>query len=290
MVEMNLMSRVTCGLLVLALGCSISFRDDSSAPRSETDEPGFAAESTASASAEVSTTELAATPAENSPPTEPRIAATQSAEPSVDLLARAADDQETRPESPPQEAVPAAETPTPEAGIVSGDEPSAPAGVAERTSAPTGPRQIVRPPEVSAPRGRPSMITSARSSRPNSRHELSFDDIKFEMEKGAPYDPELLTDKIRSYEGKKIRIRGYILPGFQERGITEFVLVRDNMECCFGPGAALYDCILVQMAPGKTTSYSYRPIAVEGVFEIETFEGPDGYPLAIYRIQATLAR
>ena len=66
-----------------------------------------------------------------------------------------------------------------------------------------------------------------------------------------------------------IRIRGYILPSFQQSGLTQFVLVRDNMECCFGPGAALFDCIVVQMAEGKTAEYTIRPVAVEGEFRFE---------------------
>ena len=119
----------------------------------------------------------------------------------------------------------------------------------------------------------------------NVRLDLTFDDIKFDMEKGAPWDRKLLTDQINQLASRKIRIRGYILPGFQERGITQFVLVRDNMECCFGPGAALYDCILVTMKSGKSTDYTVRPVTVDGEFEIEPFEGPDGYPLAIYRMQ-----
>ena len=135
-----------------------------------------------------------------------------------------------------------------------------------------------------------AMGAADKKSASKKPRNVTFDTIKLKMEAGDPFDKKLLTPDVKKLIGKNIMIRGYILPSFKQRGIKQFVLVRDNMECCFGPGAALYDCILVQMAPGKTTSYSYRPIAVEGVFEIETFEGPDGYPLAIYRIQATLAR
>src|SRR5476651_2718529 len=63
---------------------------------------------------------------------------------------------------------------------------------------------------------------------------VTFDDVKLELKKGDPYDASLLTPAIKNLDGKQIRIRGYILPGFQQSGITNFVLVRDNMECCFG--------------------------------------------------------
>jgi hypothetical protein len=112
----------------------------------------------------------------------------------------------------------------------------------------------------------------------------TFDDIKFDIEPDAPFDRSMLTDKVRDLDGKPIRIRGYILPTAQQRGIKQFVLVRDNQECCFGPGAALYDCILVRMQEGKSAEFSVRPVAVEGKFQVEEFYGPDEKPLAIYRL------
>ena len=62
------------------------------------------------------------------------------------------------------------------------------------------------------------------------------------------------------------------------------MLVRDNQECCFGPGAALYDCIFVEMQPGETAEFSIRPVAVEGTFDIQEILGPDGKHLAIYHL------
>ena len=112
----------------------------------------------------------------------------------------------------------------------------------------------------------------------------TFDDIKFEMKKGAQFKRSMITDEIEKLAGKRIKIRGYILPGFQQEGIKQFVLVRDNMECCFGPGAALYDCILIYMAKGKSASFTTRPVSVEGTFSISEFKGPDGKHLAVYRM------
>ena len=116
--------------------------------------------------------------------------------------------------------------------------------------------------------------------------DITFDDLKFPLKKGAAFQRTLLTPKIERLDTQRVRIRGYILPSFQQDGITQFVLVRDNQQCCFGPGAALYDCILVEMAAGKTTSFSVRPVAVEGVFRIKPYLGPDNKPLAVYQLEA----
>ena len=114
--------------------------------------------------------------------------------------------------------------------------------------------------------------------------ETSFDDIKFELEKTEKFRRSMLTPRIEQLLGRRIRIRGFIFPTLKKRGLTQFVLVRDNLECCFGPGAALYDCILVHMQPGKTAEYSIRPVAVEGTFRFEEFVDYDGTIRAIYHL------
>lgn len=122
---------------------------------------------------------------------------------------------------------------------------------------------------------------------------ITFDDIKLELEKDEKYIPEKhLTEKVDKLQGQKIRIRGWIHPSvFTQTGITQFVLVRDNQECCFGPGAALHDCILIEMESGKSTNFTTRPIAVEGVFKIEEIPGgPKGRQLAIYGMKAVSAK
>ncbi len=115
--------------------------------------------------------------------------------------------------------------------------------------------------------------------------ETTFDDIKFEMEIDDPFQRSLLTPKIEDLFGQRIKIRGYMYPTLKRRGLTGFVLVRDNQECCFGPGAALFDCIRVQMHPEKTAEYSIRPIAVEGVLKFEEFADMDGTIRAIYLLE-----
>ena len=116
--------------------------------------------------------------------------------------------------------------------------------------------------------------------------ETTFDDLKFEMLIDTPFRRELLTPQIEQLFGKKIRIRGYMYPTLKRRGLTGFVLVRDNQQCCFGPGAALYDCMRVEMQPETTAEFSVRPIAVEGQLRYEPFTDPDGTTRAIYYLES----
>jgi hypothetical protein len=100
---------------------------------------------------------------------------------------------------------------------------------------------------------------------------VTFDDIKFEMKKDEKFKQRMLTEKVTGLFDKNIRIRGYILPTFKQ-SLTNFTLVRDNQECCFGPGAALYDCIIVHMVEGRTAEFRARPVTVEGKFSFEKLE------------------
>jgi len=120
--------------------------------------------------------------------------------------------------------------------------------------------------------------------------EITFDDIKLEMQRGEPFESGRLTSRVRELERQRVRIRGYILPSFQQSGLTQFVLVRDNQECCFGPGAALHDCVVVRMRPGRSAEFSIRPVAVEGLFRVEELRGPDGRHLAIYALDGERVR
>ena len=115
--------------------------------------------------------------------------------------------------------------------------------------------------------------------------DISFDDVKFDIKKGAPCKRSMLTKEIEAMDGQLIRIRGYMLPSFQQSGIKKFVLVRDNMECCFGPGAAIFDCLIVEMQGSSSASFSVRPLAVEGIFTVSEFKGPDGKHLSVYAIK-----
>lgn len=134
------------------------------------------------------------------------------------------------------------------------------------------------------PQDTTSTAPPARPTRSSTPKDVTFDTIKLELEKDEPFDPSLLTPEVKAIVDRPIRIRGYILPSFQQTGLTQFVLVRDNMECCFGPGAALHDCIVVQMKPGKSTDFSVRPVTVEGTFSVNELFDPDGKHLAIYHL------
>jgi hypothetical protein len=173
---------------------------------------------------------------------------------------------------------------------------SAAAERAGQSAAPAGVEDYPARRDVSARRPpaaaklKPGAKTVALPRAGDRNYDKTFDDLRFEIEPGQPFERDMLPDSIEAMAGERVRIRGFILPTPQKRGIRAFVLVRDNQECCFGPGAALYDCILVEMQPGKTAEFSIRPVAVEGTFDIREILGPDGRHLAIYHLAGESVR
>ncbi len=137
-----------------------------------------------------------------------------------------------------------------------------------------------------------ALAPEAPAAAPQGTLNITFDKIKFNMEKNADFERALITPEIEKLAGRNVRLRGYILPKmvFSQTGIKFFVLVRDDQACCFGPGAMLYDCVMVYMNPGKSTDFTTGVITVEGKFSIEINKSPEGKTQAIYRMDADSAK
>ena len=135
------------------------------------------------------------------------------------------------------------------------------------------------------PKAAPVQTTEpVAANTPPGRFALTFDDLKFDMEKTEAFDRKMLSSKINGYHGGKVKIRGYIRPNFKQSGITKFIFVRDNKECCFGPQAAIFDNILVRLERGSSTNYTVRPVTIEGDFVLKEYHGDDGNVWSLYRM------
>lgn len=148
--------------------------------------------------------------------------------------------------------------------------------------------------------GREKVEVRKSSQADLQKGDITFDDLKFDIEKDEPFDPKKINDTLRFLNGRKVKLSGYILPAtlFKETDISEFVLVRDNQECCFGPGAALFDCVMIEMTGDNTTDFVTRPVTVEGkfVYDPEKYKYPPGVGprgashFAIFRIEGLKVR
>jgi len=95
-------------------------------------------------------------------------------------------------------------------------------------------------------------------------------------------------DQIQALDGKKVALRGYMLPSDQDGDdVLSFLLLGDLLACCFGGAPRSDQWVNVEMAEGKTTEYyAFVPIIVKGEFKIEVIEDEAGYPAGCYRLEA----
>ncbi|QDV15726.1 hypothetical protein Pan153_03440 [Gimesia panareensis] len=121
---------------------------------------------------------------------------------------------------------------------------------------------------------------SFRHISPGNALQVSYDDIDLlkvmNMEPVTPEAPQLMPEWLKNLDGKRIRIRGFMYPPFQQSGNEYFLLARDNQICCFGKNPKIYDLFPVVLKDGVTTDYILnRPFDVVGVFHIkaETIDG-----------------
>ncbi len=61
------------------------------------------------------------------------------------------------------------------------------------------------------------LFTLGSAAQAEPPRNISFNNVKFEMEKGTPFERKMLTPEIEKLVGKKIRIRGWILPAGKRR-------------------------------------------------------------------------
>ncbi|QDV48300.1 hypothetical protein [Gimesia fumaroli] len=129
---------------------------------------------------------------------------------------------------------------------------------------------------------------SFRKTSPENALLINYDDIDLlkvmNMEPVTPEAPELMPQWLKDLNGKRIRIRGFMYPPFQQTGNEVFQLARDNQICCFGKNPKIYDLFPVVMRDGVTADYILnRPFDVVGVFHIDA-ETIDGELQRIYMI------
>ena len=120
--------------------------------------------------------------------------------------------------------------------------------------------------------------------------DISFDAIKFNIEKDQPFVRSMITPTIEKLTDAKIRIRGYMLPSFQQSGLTQFVLVRDNMQCCFGPGRRCTIASWCRWTAARRRISRPSRWRSKGVFSIDVLKSPEDKCLAVYHLQAERVR
>ena len=103
----------------------------------------------------------------------------------------------------------------------------------------------------------------------------------------------LVPPEIAALDGKKVFIKGYIRPDSISvtKGVKEFLLVRDNNQCCFGDLSKInyYDQMSVNMVGARTVDYSQGLFRMGGILKIEPQNLMPGSTRPVFSLSADYA-
>ncbi len=93
--------------------------------------------------------------------------------------------------------------------------------------------------------------------------------------------------EVKQLDGKSIYIKGYMYPTRQRFDLSEFVLVKDTGQCCFGGQPKETDMIIVRFENGMTVNHREQQlVGIGGVFHATSHTMGDA-GAAIYTIEGT---
>ena len=121
-----------------------------------------------------------------------------------------------------------------------------------------------------------------------------YERLNYGLLQPLPGDPsDAIPDTARTMDGRNVLLKGYIYPGKQQTGITQFLLVRDQGDCCFGGNPKITDRVLVQLkdpSHPKGINFSSRLTKIAGRFVIRPMGAPGMDGGVLYHLEDAFAR
>jgi hypothetical protein len=98
-----------------------------------------------------------------------------------------------------------------------------------------------------------------------------------------PTGEEQIPPTVKSWNGKKAMITGFMVPVKMDKGlVTEFLLMRNTMACCFGTVPNMNEWVIVKMKKGVQPMMDV-PVAFYGELKVGAmFE--NGYMTGLYEL------
>jgi hypothetical protein len=157
-------------------------------------------------------------------------------------------------------------------GLVAGNMP-APQAVAEKSEVPAGP-----PKEVDGH----LQIEFARLS--DFKVEAPAYDPAVKQEEALAVVDKQIPDEIKRFDGRRAQITGFMLPVKMEgQLVSQFLLMRDQMMCCYGVVPRMNDWVVVYAA--KPVRYTPDvPISFRGKLQVKAMQ-EQGFITGIYLLE-----
>ncbi len=111
---------------------------------------------------------------------------------------------------------------------------------------------------------------------------VSYEELQPDPNTAGQVVPQSALD----LDGQRIFIKGYVYPGSQKTGIKQFVLCRDNGDCCFGGEPKLTDMIQVTLTDPLLLEYTPNMRRIAGTFHVEPSQASDQLGAVLYHLEA----
>ena len=150
-------------------------------------------------------------------------------------------------------------------------------------------------PAVTSPTG-----TEQPGSRPyeevNGYLKVGFERLSGFTFNPAPYDPakpntpppsaaDQIPERVKQLDGKKTMLTGFMLPVKTDKGlVTEFLLMKDPMMCCYGVVPQINEWIVVHMANKGVPAMQDVPLSFFGTLRVKELYD-NGYLSGIYLLE-----
>jgi len=102
--------------------------------------------------------------------------------------------------------------------------------------------------------------------------------------------PTAVPDSAKEMNGRDVLLKGYMYPGTRQRGITEFLLCRDQGDCCFGGQPKVTDRVLVRLTDPEGIDFTQGLVKIAGRFRIEPAGTPDLGGGVLYHLDDAFSR
>ncbi|MGF1635038.1 MAG: DUF3299 domain-containing protein [Phycisphaerae bacterium] len=91
---------------------------------------------------------------------------------------------------------------------------------------------------------------------------------------------------VQALHGKTVQIVGYMIPMQQARQITQFALVPDLFQCCFGQPPQLHHTVIVNTPQGKSVPYFPEELVCTGTLRVKK-QMEDGFVVGLFELDVT---
>ncbi len=102
-----------------------------------------------------------------------------------------------------------------------------------------------------------------------------------------PHYADQLPAAIKAYDGRKVRIRGFLLPVKMEGNeVREFLIVANQMSCCYGTTPRFWEFVAAKIVGDPAPNLMDRTLTFEGTLHVgDVYE--NGFWTQLYTMECT---